>query len=144
MPEPEVCLLAANVAKRIGPPLLASRTEVHGTLGHDAGAVRGGVGVHRQDGRVRDADAAGTGAQVVVDRLAETLTGGDRDRHGPGQRAAAIGGIQVGNVDLAGVAGGVIQREPLFEASARAPFGKVPCLKTPAPVACSAAVCRWV
>ena len=103
--------------------------EVHGSLGHDAGAVGGGVGVHRQDGRVRDADAAGTGAQVVIDKLAEALIGVDRYRHVLGQGAASIGGIQVGNVDPAGVAGGIIQREPLGEAIAGAPFGKVPRLK---------------
>ena len=113
---------AHHIAAAVG----AQRVEVHGTLRHDATTVGGGGSIHRDGGRIGDAMTAGGGAQIAIDPAGDTRGG----RHGEGERFGATGAAvrlgQVGEVDLAGVAGGVAQGEELTEACSHATLGKVP------------------
>ena len=113
---------AEHIAAAVG----AERVEVHGTLRHDTATVGGGGRIHRDGGSIGDAMTAGGGAQIAIDPARDACGG----RHGEGERfgatGAAVGLGQVGEVHLAGGAGGVAQGEELTEACADATLGKVP------------------
>ena len=70
--------------------------------------------------------AAGGGAQIAIDPARDTCGGRHAERERFGATGAAIGLSQVGQVDLAGGAGGVAQGEELTEACSHATLGKVP------------------
>ena len=113
-------------ADHIAATVRAQSLEVHGTLRHDATTVGCGGSIHRDGGSIGDAMAAGGGAQIAIDPARDACGG----RHVEGERFGATGATvrlgQVGEVDLAGVAGGVAQGEELTEACADATLGKVP------------------
>ena len=69
---------------------------------------------------------AGGGAQIAIDPAGDACGGRHAKRERFGATAAAVRLGQVGEVHLAGVAGGVAQGEELTEACADATFGKVP------------------
>ena len=108
------------------PLLVPSGVEVHGTLRHDAATIGCGGGIDADGGRIGDAMAAGGGAQIAIDPAGDARGG----RHAEGERLGATGATvglgQVGEGDLAGVAGGVAQGEELTEACSHATLGKVP------------------
>ena len=113
---------AHHVAATVG----AQRIKVHGPLSHDASAIRGDGGIHADGGGIGDARPGGRGAQVAIDPLGDAFGGRHAHRDGFGATAAAIRLGQVGDIHLAGGAGGVAQGEELFEAGSGASLGKVP------------------
>ena len=80
----------------------------------------------RDGGRIGDAMAAGGGAQIAIDPAGDARGGRHAERERFGATGAAVGLGQVGERDLARVAGGVAQGEEFAEACSRAAFGKVP------------------
>ena len=113
---------ADHIAAAVG----AQSVEVHGTLRHDATTSGCGGGIDADGGSIGDAMAAGGGAQIAIDPAGDACGG----RHMNGERFGATGAAirlgQVGDGDLAVVAGGVAQGEELVEACSHATFGKVP------------------